>query len=288
MKSSVRGVTVKSKHKRRNLFEILNTAIRQHAGMIVLPELAIPIEWLPLLVQQSCRHNIGIVTGLDFHQCNDVIYNKIAVILPIKAAYFTTALIKLRTKNYYSPGEEEFIKGNFRKLPYGDTRIYDLYHWKGVYFSVYNCFELSNISDRSIFKSKVDFIIATEFNTDIPYFANIAESWARDLHCFIIQVNSSHFGDSRIVQPSKSETRDILFVKGGRYPLLLIDSLNIDGIRDFQLHAYNWQLTEGKSKFKPTPPRFSPHNTELRINNESAENLMDKSEQKDDKTDSTK
>jgi hypothetical protein len=33
--------------------------------------------------------------------------------------------------------------------------------------------------------------MATEFNRDTSYFANIVEAAARDLHCHIVQVNGS-------------------------------------------------------------------------------------------------
>jgi len=73
---------------------------------------------------------------------------------------------------------------------------YDLFHWRKVYFSVYNCFELANIQHRSIFKSKVDFIVASELNRDTDYFSDIAGAWVRDVHSYFIQINTSNYGDS--------------------------------------------------------------------------------------------
>ncbi len=164
--------------------------------------------------------------------------------------------------------------GNFFKLPI--QLFWGIYypelaliHWRGVYFSVYNCFEMSNLSDRALFKSQVDFIVATEFNKDINYYANVVESWVRDLHCFIIQVNTSEYGDSRLSQPKSSAMINSMQVSGGKRPVMLIDTLDINGIRDFQEHATSWQINPngGKGIYKPTPANFDYTNTIRRRKN---------------------
>lgn len=116
-------------------------------------------------------------------------------------------------------------------------RIYELYAWHNVWFSVYCCYELTSIKDRSIFQSYADIIFAVEHNKDVNYFANIIESLARDLHVYCVQVNNSHYGDSRITQPAKTVEKDIVKVSGGENATALIGVLNIDELRYFQ--AYN-------------------------------------------------
>ena len=114
-----------------------------------------------------------------------------------------------------------------------------------------------------MFKSKVDYIIATELNKDTNYFADIGSTWVRDLHCFFIQVNTSHYGDSKIIQPTKSETKNIVTAKGGLNSIVLVEYINIDKLREFQLKEYNLQKED--KEFKPTPPRFNIENVKARI-----------------------
>ena len=138
------------------------------------------------------------------------------------------------------------------------TNRYELYNWNDFWFSVYCCFELTSIYDRSMFQAYADAIIAVEWNRDTNYYSNIVESLSRDLHCFCIQVNTSEFGDSRITIPSKTETKDLLKVKGGKNPAILLDTIDITGLRNFQLkgHALQEKSADGK-KYKPTPPDFN-------------------------------
>lgn len=195
-----------SSERRQKLFKLINQVEKERCDLFVLPETSVPYRWLNLMAYQSQRRNIAIIAGLE-HWVNKhkVAFNFVATILPIQKKNYRTSLIKIRLKNYYSHEEKHILKG-FRLIipseePGNGHKKYDLFHWRKVYFSVYNCFELANIEDRALFKGKVDFIVASEFNQDTNYFSDIGGSWVRDIHSFFIQVNSSEFGDSRIIQP---------------------------------------------------------------------------------------
>lgn len=291
LENSLKGCPNKSKARRKDLFEILNYAIKKKIEILVFPEASIPIEWLPLLVEQAGKNNMAILGGAEYYLpklmskpdiklgepedrngsiADNNAYNIMFSIFPVKKKRYNSAVPVLRIKNHYSPMEIQLIEGYHFDKP-DLIPEYHLYHWRNIYFSVYNCFELSNISDRALFKSKVDFIAAIEFNRDTGYFSNIAESWARDLHCFILQSNASNYGDSRIVQPTKSETKDVLRIKGGDHPLVLVSDLNIEDLRDFQRKSHNMQLIKGKQLpyYKPSPARYDWNYTEERIKNNS-------------------
>ena len=78
------------------------------------------------------------------------------------------------------------------------------------------------------------------------------------MHCFCVQVNTAKYGDSRITQPSKTEEKDILKVKGGINPTVLVDQIDIDELREFQLKGNALQEKSPTSKkYKPTPPDFN-------------------------------
>ncbi|RZK11447.1 MAG: hypothetical protein EOO46_06690 [Flavobacterium sp.] len=170
----------------------------------------------------------------------------------------STCLIKLRLKNHYSHEEKRNLKGYRLLIPTETTPMqpkkYDLFHWNKSYFSVYNCFELADIRKRAIFRGRVDFVVTVEYNRDINYFSNITDSISRDIHAYIIQVNTSEYGDSRITQPSDTTTKDILKIKGGNNVSLITSSIDIRSLREFQKLKH--PLQEGNKNFKYTPPNF--------------------------------
>jgi hypothetical protein len=165
-------------------------------------------------------------------------------------------------KRSYSPEETFVLENEDLKVP-ASKDAYQLFRWRGASFAIYNCYELASIEDRALFKSKVDFIVCTEFNKDINYFANIIESAARDLHCYVIQVNDSQFGDSRIVSPSKTEKMNPLRIKGGENLTFLTMRLNLKALREHQRKGYG--LQKDSENYKPTPPGFRLGDVRARI-----------------------
>ena len=73
--------------------------------------------------------------------------------------------------------------------------------------------------------------------------------------------------NSRITRPSKTEAKDILRLKGGINPTIIVGEIDIGALRDYQLKEYNLQQQD--KSFKPTPPNFDKNNVLKRINNES-------------------
>lgn len=258
-----------NKAKKKDLFGIINDAAENKCDILVLPELSVPFQWLDLMARESRKHNMAIICGLTyFVNASKIAFNTVVAILPVKTKYYTTSVIVPRVKNYYAPLETQMLTSYGYHYPRTNkskpTAIYDLIHWRKSYFSFYNCFELASIEDRSLFKSKVDFIVATELNRDVNYYSEIVGSWVRDIHCYIIQVNTSNYGDSRIMKPANKEQRDQIIVKGGRNATMLYDIIEIDKLRKFQLPGYFGQDNLGG--YKKTPPQLSKSDVEIRIN----------------------
>ncbi|WP_437919659.1 hypothetical protein [Sphingobacterium sp. LRF_L2] len=272
---SINGNPNLTRARRKTVFKLLNEADRLESDMIIFPEVSTPYSWLRLLAERSHKRYMGIVAGLE-HWINnkEVAFNFMVTILPFKVHDYKTSLIKIRLKNHYSHSEKELLRGYRLLVPEdlcpNNNASYDLFHWRKSYFSVYNCFELANIYHRSLFKSKVDFLIASEYNRDTSYFSDIAGAWVRDVHTYFIQVNSSDFGDSRLIQPAKSFAKDLIQVKGGENSTILVGNLEIEKLRKFQLVEYHLQkefIDSGKFHFKPTPPDFDRINVKARIKN---------------------
>ena len=258
------GFSDRSYNRYKQISYMVNTAIEHGAHLLVMPECCVPIEWLEILSKTCAKNDLAVVTGVEHVIAENRVYNLVAIILPFQKEEFKSAYISFHSKNYFAPVEEELING-YRFIPMNKLELsgrkeennegrYELYKWHDLYFSVYCCFELTSITDRSVFQSYADAIIAIEWNRDINYYSNILESLSRDLHCYCIQVNSSDFGDSRLIQPTKKERQNILRVKGGEEPVILIGTIDVAALREFQFKEFSLQQKD--LRFKPTPPQL--------------------------------
>ena len=100
------------------------------------------------------------------------------------------------------------------------------------------CYELTDIMARAFLKGRCDFIAASVFNPDTTYFSNIIDSTSRDLHAFIVQANTSFYGDSRVTGPYDRDSKDVFKIKGGDNDHVVIGTINFEKFKDFQINYY--------------------------------------------------
>ncbi|MDO9522311.1 MAG: hypothetical protein Q7J08_01195 [Methanocorpusculum sp.] len=244
--------------------QILNTAVKEKCNLVVFPECAIPAQWLPSLTMWTREHQIGLVFGIE-HIClpspegedmcknKPLAYNLTAALLPFEVKdMYKSCCVSLRIKNHYAPEEIRDLNKNGYDIPCFENAIYHLYEWRGTQFTVYNCFELADIQHRAIFRSELDFLIACSWNKDVSYFMDILESVTRDLHCYVVYSNTSEFGCSRIIQPSRHEKRNLGQIGGGKNSTLIVGELDIESLANFQSHEYD----ANDKRYKPLPPGF--------------------------------
>jgi len=223
--------SVLSRDRKSRLFQIIDQTIAaKNVNFLVLPELSVPYQWINLISAKVRREEIFTIFGAEYLIINQNAYNLIVNLIPIKIAinmaednYFTAVIPLIRVKNHYAPSEIEELTGYHLEIPKMGTSLYYLTIWRGVHFTTFNCFELTDITERGAFRSLVDVIFACEYNKDISHFSNIIESASRDVHCYIVQANSANYGDSRITQSTKTVYKDILRAKGGVNPTVLVD-----------------------------------------------------------------
>ncbi|MDE7086582.1 MAG: hypothetical protein K2O67_00130 [Clostridia bacterium] len=235
-----------------NLVKMVNAAVEYKADMLVLPEGYLPIDWLPIFARTCAKNQMAAVVGVEHFVVKGCVYNITATILPYREDEYNYAYIHFHEKTHFAPQEEETIKSHGKSIAKG--REYTLFCWNDFWFPVYCCYELTSIKDRALFQNFADAIIAVEWNMDVNYYSNIVESLARDVHCYCIQVNMSKYGDSRITQPASTERKDLLRVKGGKNSIILIDEIDVEKLREFQLKGN--PLQRKTKEFKPTPPDF--------------------------------
>lgn len=254
-----------SRQRIKTLSELLNDVVKhgvrhpdQRVDLLVLPEVSVPHRSATFITRWAKEHQIGVICGLE-HRIdeNERAWNELLAALPFRAENGLKECAPVRRlKRHYSPEETFQLTNNHLKIPKLLSKSrYKLIQWRGVSFAIYNCFELASIEDRAIFKGKVDFIVCSEFNPDVNYFSNIVEAAARDLHCYIVQVNSAQFGDSRVVSPSKTEGLSPLRIKGGDNQTFLTMMLPLQQLRSHQLKDYG--LQKESKDYKPTPPDFA-------------------------------
>lgn len=248
--------------KRMRHLDILNQAEKVKIDVLLLPEVFVPFDWLCAYADEARRKQRSMIFGLEHFSLEDVCYNLAITILPFDHHGRKEALIIPRIKNHYSPREILLIEGNRKKIPLPDFSVYHLFQWRGIQFSVYNCYELTDIFHRSIFRSELDIMFAIEYNKDVNYFSNISESVSRDLHCYYVQANTSYYGDSRIVEPKKKVYQNPVRIKGGDNDVILKYELDISALRKFQSQTYVLQKED--EKFKATPPDFQHEKVEKR------------------------
>jgi len=240
--------------RQSDLYSLLNSAIeKEKCDIIVFPELSIPFAWVPTMVSFARKHRVGLVFGVEHVVIDNNAHNFVFTVLSYRDGFNQNGcFISARLKNHYAPSEENSLRLYGLNAIKPEKPYYELFHWEGNAFSVFNCFELTNIAHRGFMRSELDFLVAVAWNKDTIYYDHILTSACRDLHCYIIHSNTSQYGDSRITAPQKQEEMDYVRVKGGISSVLMKASLNIEGLRDFQMKEYD----PNDSRFKPTPAGY--------------------------------
>ena len=256
------GVPCRSYERYKNLASVIKESIKNNVDILVLPESYLPIEWLPIVMSISAKTQMAIITGIEHVAIDKLVYNFTATILPFTHEDSKYAYLNMHSKVAYSP-EEKFTIEGYR---YGcaEGKNHELFVWNNLWFPVYCCYEFAAIQTRAMFQSIADLVVTIAWNHDVNYYSSIIESLNRDLHCYCIQVNTSDYGDSRLIKPSKTENKDIIKIKGGVNSIALIDEINIKALRNFQIKEYGLQKSD--KTFKPTPPFFSPEIVNKKIN----------------------
>lgn len=248
-----------SKDKVEVIRGALDNVTKADADIFVMPELSLPFYMLNEVCRYSAKRKKALVAGLEYYVSGDEVNNYFLTFLPISLYGRKDVLPVIRLKNHYAPKERLIIEELNLKVPKVDTHWQMLFHWKGHVFTTYLCYELTDIRDRSFFFSKIDAMYSSVLNNDSYYFNNIAESCSRDMHCFYIQSNVSHLGDSRVTRPSHHYEMNLLKVTGGNTSnnksVVLTCDIDIKGIREFQKKDISDQ--KGDDIYKFTPPSYS-------------------------------
>lgn len=249
----------------------------ESTDIFILPEMSLPYYELNEYCRRAATHEIAFVAGMEYVVKGKEVYNYIVTCLPVILYGQMDAIPVIRLKNHYAPEEVKNIEGKGYTVPLNLKMWQNLYHWRNHVFTTYYCYELASIIERSHFFSMIDAMYCPVFNPDTYYYNNIAESLARDMHCFFILSNVSHYGDSRVTRPAKHDRMNMLKVKGGNTKdnkaVVLSAVLPIEELRNFQMmedreqKAYLEAEKVDGFKYKMTPPGYNRDALKERKNN---------------------
>ncbi|QOX62602.1 hypothetical protein FRZ06_04195 [Anoxybacterium hadale] len=238
------------REKKELLFNILKQAVENEVDFLLLPEFYLPALWLNEVMEFTRKTEIVVITGLQYlTDDTQRAFNYVATILPFKVSKYVNVIPIIREKNHYAPIEKyELAELGFTCNGDNKIPVYDFFEIDDIKFGLFLCFEFTDIEARSIYKNNADILFIPQFNKDTSYFSNIVESLSRDNHCFIVQANTSIFGDSRITAPYNSDYKNIVQLKGGDNDGIIVGTIDIVKLKEYQDKYYSDEDTEIKQK----------------------------------------
>lgn len=205
--------------------------------LLVLPELCFPIYWIGELIAFSKRSQIAVITGLQYMgDDSGRMHNYLATLLPFTVGKkrYKNVFVHIREKNDYSPIEFEGLAQLGYSCKNREKAEYQVFSWNNINLSTLVCYELTDVVVRALLKGRCDIIAAPVFNPDTTYFSNIIDATTRDLHAFIVQANTSFYGDSRVTGPYDRDSKDIFKIKGGDNDHVVIGSIEFAKVKDYE------------------------------------------------------
>ena len=197
---------------------------------LVFPEFYLPISWIQDVLTFTRKTGITVISGLQYISQNGNAHNVITVFSQIKSGRYNSAVLFAREKNNYAPLEKLLVETECCTVLDNNLPIYMVYDDGGVKFGIFLCYEFTDICARALLKNEVDIIFTPENNSDTTYFSNIIETMSRDLHAFMVQANTSIYGDSRITGPYGRNYRNIVQIKGGDNDSIIIGTINLQEV----------------------------------------------------------
>lgn len=193
-----------------------------------------PLQWISDVLAFVRKSGITVVSGLQYVTSGHQAYNNVAIFAPVNTGRYTSSVLFAREKNDYAPMERQILALEKYICVDQEKPVYQMINNRGIDYGLFLCYEFTDIIARALYKDKVDIIFTPEHNRDTSYFSNIIETTARDLHVFIVQANTSIYGDSRITGPFGRNDRNVLQIKGGDKDDIIIGTIELGKVKKYQ------------------------------------------------------
>lgn len=220
---------------------------------LVFPEFYLPLSWMQDVLSFSRKTGITVITGIQYVTKYNYAHNLIGVFAQMKSGKYSSSCVIVREKNNYAPLEKKILATEGYYTKDKETPLYTHIDDGGVRLGTFLCYEFTDICARSLFKNNTDVVFIPENNSDTNYFSNIVETMTRDLHAFMVQANTSIYGDSRISGPYSRDYRNVVQIKGGDNDSLIIGTINIQSVIKYRDDEKNEMQKELDKIFNMSP-----------------------------------
>lgn len=220
---------------KERMFRMINTAKLERANYLTFPEFFIPVLWMKDIATFSKNNNMAIIAGLRYIRNGRRAFNFTTIIQPCNINGFRNVVVLFREKNYYAPEEKMYLNRLGYSVQDQDIPSYFVVRANQMDYSSILCYEFTDINSRAILKSQIDVLFVPQLNRDTNYFSSIVEATARDLHCFIVQANTSTYGDSRITGPYDTIHKNVVQIKGGINDIVIVGKIELDNLKRFRV-----------------------------------------------------
>lgn len=226
------------------------------AQIILLPELSVPIGFVPRLRRISSQMNAVIIAGVDFQIAKGRIkkvVNRAAVFIPdgwLRRDRSSRATVRYVGKTYAAHKEKQNLK----------THGYDFHPSPEVWvfeaerlgrFAVAICFDLLDLERVAMYRLKIQHLFILAYNEDLPSFNHASEALARMVYCNVVVCNTGTHGGSIAVSPYKGVAKRLIYQHvGTRLSTSQIISLPVRSLVQAQMD----KQPAGNREFKSLPP----------------------------------
>lgn len=201
---------------------LIREAKRSGASYVLFPEFAITFDWIWPLVKVARDCGITLISGVTHRK----MHSGTGVVNLTLLFEHRSGMVILKPKNYMSPEEIYIIEDVYKATCYVPKKpLYYIVNDGTLSYSFATCYEITNIVDRAKMADRINMLFLPVYNRDTNFFSSIIESFSRDASCFIGQANANYMGDTRLRQPTKHQTADIVKIKGGLNNYLVVAKL---------------------------------------------------------------
>jgi hypothetical protein len=227
------------------------------AQIVLLPELSVPLGFMPRLRQMAAQLNAVIIAGLDFQIASYLtrkVVNRAAVIIPdgwTRRERSSKTTVRYVGKTYPAWREKEHLNKHgyeFHSIP----EVWVFEAEKLGRFAVAICFDLLDLERVAMYRLHIQHLFVLAYNTDIPSFNHASEALSRMVFCNVIVCNTGTHGGSIAVSPYKGAEKRIIYQHLGA---LLSTSQTISLPVRALVQAQKDEWPSGKPReFKSLPP----------------------------------
>lgn len=256
--AAAEGTPFVSSQRLRSIGKAVNQAVKlsregRPAVLLLLPELAMPRQWLRYIAEHLATENVSLVTGVEYHHWRGKVTNEAVGVF---AAGFGATVVCLWRKSRPARNEKRELLGRnlvFAERP--DSVPLAVSTDAGT-ISTLICSELLEAAKRAALVGRVDLLLVPSWNPDTTTFDHTVQTTANDVHCYVAIANNAEYSDCRVQSPSDERyMRDVCRLICRDKDETLSVLLNFAALRRFQRASLANPKLDLKG-FKPIPPEF--------------------------------